>query len=163
MTGLEAGTLRIGSIPSVSAKLLPRIIGSFRNRYPGIELILFEGNYEEVNQWIESSVVDLGFVTLPAEGIDTIPLMQDKLVVFLPADHPLKDQASIRLKQIAADPFIMPNGDSDEFIRSLFRYSGITPNIQFEVRDTATILAMVQEGLGVTVLPEMAIPMSSPR
>lgn len=163
LIGLEIGTLRIGSIPSVSAKLLPGILASFRTRYPGIELVLFEGSYEEVRHWIESSVVDLGFITLPIDNIDTIPLMQDQMVVFLPANHPLKDSKTLTLGQIAKDPIILPSGDNDPFLRSLFRSYGITPNIQFEVRDTATLLAMVQEGVGITVLPEMAIPMSLPK
>ncbi len=163
MIGIEVGTLRIGSIPSVSAKLLPGIIGSFKNRYPGIELVLFEGSYEEVNKWITSSVIDIGMVTLPSEGYESIPLLQDKMIVFLPANHPLKNETSLQLYQISSDPFIMPKADCEIFIKDIFRSNGIVPNIHFEVRDTATILAMVQEGVGVTILPEMAIPTSLPK
>jgi DNA-binding transcriptional LysR family regulator len=160
--GLEIGTLRIGSIPSVAAKWLPGVIGSFKNRFPGIELILFEGSHEEVRDWVVNSVVDLGFFTLPCDGVQEIPLLKDNLKVFLPPNHPLNDQPALSLQQIAGDPFIMPKADCESLIREVFAAERLVPNVQFEVRDTATILAMVQEGIGVTLLPELAIPTSLP-
>lgn len=161
--GLEIGTLRIASIPSLSARLLPGILGTFRKRFPGIGLVLFEGTFEEVTQWISQSVVDLGFLTMnDCEPITTFPLVQDHLTVFLPNHHPLLDEATISLSQVASLPFIMPKVDADGFIHEVFAAEGYTPNVQFEVRDTATILAMVQEGIGITMLPEMAIPAGLP-
>ena len=161
--GLEIGTIRIGSIPSVSAKLLPGIIGSFKARYPGIELILFEGSYDEVKEWIISGVIDIGFISLPQDGIETIPLVQDKMVLFMPANHSLNKETHLSLSQVANEHFIMPKADCEDFIREIFNKQGLSPNVKFEVRDTATILAMVQEGVGITMLPEMAIPTSMPK
>jgi DNA-binding transcriptional LysR family regulator len=84
------------------------------------------------------------------------------LVVFLPENHPLKTNSSLHLKEIAREPFIMPK-ECDRMLGSIFKAQGISPNIQFEVRDIATILAMVQEGVGNTILPEMAIPLTLPK
>lgn len=160
--GLEIGTLRIGSIPSTAANLLPGIIASFKSQFPGVEIALFEGNAGEVSEWVLHSVVDVGFLPLPAEGVREVPLVQDSLRVFLPPSHPLRDEELIRIEQIANEPFIMPKAGYDRMIRQLFAAEGLVPQVQFEVRDTATIMALVQGGIGVTLLPEMAIPASLP-
>jgi DNA-binding transcriptional LysR family regulator len=162
ITGLETGTIRIGSISSMSAKLLPGMISSFKKRFPGVEVILYEGSYEEVRNWIKLSVIDVGVIAEESHEFEFIPLLQDKMVVFLPENHPLKTNSSLHLKEIAKEPFIMPK-ECDRMLRSIFKAQGISPNIQFEVRDIATILAMVQEGVGNTILPEMAIPLTLPK
>lgn len=162
ITGLETGTIRIGSISSMTAKLLPGMISSFKKRFPGIEVILYEGSYEEIKNWIKMSVIDIGVVTEEVHELEFIPLLQDKMVVFVPERHQLSTQSYIHLKEIANEPFIMPK-ECDYVLRSIFKEQGVSPNIQFEVRDIATIIAMVQEGVGNTILPEMAIPSTFPK
>ncbi|MDP4087225.1 MAG: LysR family transcriptional regulator [Bacillota bacterium] len=162
ITELETGTLRIGSISSMSAKLLPGMIASFKKRFPGVEVILYEGSYDEVRNWLKLSVVEVGVVTEELHEFEFIPLLQDKMVVFLPGKHPLSNQTYLKLEEIANEPFIMPK-ECGRVLQSIFKEQGIYPNIQFEVRDIATIIAMVQEGVGNTILPEMAIPSTLPK
>ncbi|MGC4377625.1 LysR family transcriptional regulator [Fictibacillus sp. Mic-4] len=162
ITELETGTIRIGGISSMSAKLLPGMIGSFKKRFPGIEVILYEGSFEELRNWLKLSVIDLAVVSENMQEFDFVPLVQDKMVIFLPENHPANGKASLELKTIAHEPFIMPK-ECDRVLRSIFNAQGCAPNIQFEVRDIATILAMVQEGVGNTILPEMAIPATLPK
>lgn len=157
ITGLETGTITIGSISGMTAKLLPGMISSFKKRFPGIEVILYEGSYEEVKNWIKLSVIDIGIVTEEVHEYEFIPLLQDKMVVFVPESHPLSNQSNIHLAEIENEPFIMPK-ECGYLLLSIFKEQELTPNIQFEVRDIATIIAMVQEGVGNTILPEMAIP-----
>jgi DNA-binding transcriptional LysR family regulator len=162
ITGLESGTLKIGSISNMSARLLPGLISSFHKRFPGVDVILYEGSYEEVNNWIKLSVVDVAVVTEEKREFEFIPLLQDKMVVFVPDNHPLSNQTTINLRELSNEPFIMPK-ECEDVLRSIFRTQGITPNHKFEVRDVATIMAMVQEGVGYTILPEMAIPSTLPK
>ncbi|WP_040205831.1 LysR family transcriptional regulator [Neobacillus jeddahensis] len=157
ISGLETGTIKIGSISSMTAKLLPGMISSFKKRFPGIEVILYEGSYEEVNNWMKLAVIDIGVVTEEVHEFEFIPLVQDKMVVFVPEGHRLSHQSSIDLKEIVDEPFIMPK-ECENVLRLIFKDQGVFPHIQFEVRDIATIIAMVQEGVGNTILPEMAIP-----
>lgn len=157
ITEIETGTIRVGSISSMSAKLLPGMISSFKKRFPGVEVILYEGSYEEVRNWIKLSVIDVGVVTEEKHEFEFIPLLQDKMVVFVPENHRLSNQSYIHLKEIANEPFIMPK-ECHRVLHIIFKEQGISPTIQFEVRDIATIIAMVQEGVGNTILPEMAIP-----
>ncbi|MEK5237193.1 LysR family transcriptional regulator [Paenibacillus sp. FSL L8-0470] len=158
--GLEAGTLRIGVIPSVSAKVLPGIIGSFRELFPQIDIVLFEGSYEEIHSWISGSVVDVGFTTTPDKELQTFPLLQDQMKVFVSNDSPLKDEPFLTFDQLRGKCFIMVK---DYGIQKLLQEHGNVPNVTFEVRDPATILSMVQERVGVTILPELYMPEVLPK
>ncbi|NGQ96984.1 LysR family transcriptional regulator [Brevibacillus sp. SYP-B805] len=158
--GLEAGTLRIGAIPSVSAKVLPGLIGSFRKLFPQIEIVLFEGGYEEIQSWLSGSVVDVGFTTMPGKELHAFPLLQDQMLVFVPDDHPLKDEPFLTFDQIKDKCFIMAK---DGCFKKLLQEHGIVPNTTFEVSDPATILSMVQEWVGVTILPELYVPKVLPK
>ncbi len=157
ITEIETGTIRVGSISSMSSKLLPGIIAAFKKRFPGVDVVLYEGSYDEVRNWLQLSIVDVGLVPEERVEFDFVPLLQDKMVVFVPEDHPLSNQAQISLKEIGSESFIMPK-ECEDLIRQIFNNEKVSPIIQFEVRDIATILAMVQEGVGNTILPEMAIP-----
>jgi len=158
--GVETGTLRIGSIHSVSNKILPGLIGSFRKRFPQVEIVLFEGEYEEVNSWINRSVVDVAFTTSPEKEMTTFPLTRDEMMVFVPEEHALKDEPSLSFSLIKNNCFIMPKDDS---IKKLLRENGLQSHVTFEVRDASTILAMVQERVGVTILPQLYIPEVLPK
>ena len=161
-TGLQVGTLRIGSFPSVSAKLLPGMLRLFRDRYPGITLSLFEGSYAEIQAWITQGAIDAAFLPYPTEALEMIPLLKDELVVVLPVDHPLGLCSVLPLDQIAPEPFIMPMAGCEILVGETFNASHVVPNTQFEVADTSTILSMVTEGLGITVVPKMTLPASIP-
>ncbi|MGX6443888.1 LysR family transcriptional regulator [Neobacillus sp. K501] len=156
--GLEIGKIKIGSFPSASAKLLPGIISYFKDRYQGMELELHEGSYPEITEWVENGVIDIGFVSLPIKGVETIPLLKDKLVVLLPDGHPLQANTSINIEQLSQEPFIMPKAGCELLIKERFHSFGVNPAIQFEVEDNQTIISMVQEGLGLTVVPQLTLP-----
>ena len=155
--GLEQGKLRLGSFPSVSARLLPGMIREFRRCYPGIEVVLFEGMDQEVREWITSRAVDVGFVTLPTKGMEIVPVAQDEMLVVVAASHPLAEQTHVRIEQLVHESFILSKGGCEPLIMALFRKAKAFPNTQFEVRDMGTILAMVQEGIGITIVPEFAL------
>jgi len=156
--GLQTGTLRIGSFPSVSAKLLPGLIRLFRQRYPGIELVLFEGSYQEIAQWIASGVIDVAFIPRELQEIEIPPLYLDPLVVVMPPDHWLSGESRLQVQQLSQEPFIMPKAGCEILVEQLFRNQDVIPEIQFEVADTATIVSMVQEGLGITIVPQLTLP-----
>lgn len=156
--GLQIGTIRVGSFPSASAKLLPGMIRSFRNRYPGIELVLLEGSYEEIKAWIAAGAIDVGFLPSPSEGIETVPLIRDELVVILPASNRLNAADSLSIEQIADEPFVMPKAGCEALVEEAFRGKQLVPNTEFEVVENSTILSMVQAGLGISVVPRLVLP-----
>jgi len=158
--GLMTGKLRVGSLPSVAARLLPGIIGAFRRRYPGIGLALLEGTDQEVHAWIASGAVDVGVVTLPTSDVDAVPLTIDDMHAVVPAAHPLADCSAMRPEHLAADPFVLSKGGCEPLIRSIFQATGAPPRVHYEANDMGAVLALVREGLGVTIVPALALPTS---
>lgn len=157
--GLETGSVRIGVIHSVSVKWLPSIIEWFKRNHPSVKLYFFEGGYAEIEEWAISGVIDAGFVSLPTKAkLECIPLKQDRMALVVPDKHPLCQQSPPLLDRIAEYPFIMPKSGCDAFIKSLFEKHKIKPDILFEMADDQAILAMVQAGLGISILPEMTFP-----
>jgi DNA-binding transcriptional LysR family regulator len=155
---LEHGTLRVGSFPSAAGRLLPALVGAFGRRYPSVVVILSEGTDQEVHEWIRSREVEVGFVTLPVEGLETVSVAEDEMLAVVPEGHPLAQEGAVSVERLAAEPFVMSKGGCEPLISAAFRQAGLVPDVRFEVRETGTILAMVGEGLGVSVLPELALP-----
>jgi DNA-binding transcriptional LysR family regulator len=156
--GHATGKVRLGTPPSVAARSLPRMVAELRRRHPRIEVVVFEGSDQEVDAWLRSGVVDVGISPLPKPGFDSLDLVADEMLVVLPAAHALAGRRAVRLRNVATDPFIMSKGGCEPLIRDLYRAAGLTPRVQHEVRDVSTILGMVQEGLGITVVPALALP-----
>jgi DNA-binding transcriptional LysR family regulator len=159
--GLEMGKLRLGSILSiVSPDLLAGLLTSFRTAYPGIEVVLFEGSMREVGDWIENSIVDVGFVILPARGIECTPLTTDEMCVLISSQHRLHTQTAVTSKELRDEGFIMEKNQCTLQLmkRAGFEPSKIKPYVRYQASDSATIHAMVREGLGITLMPRMMLP-----
>jgi DNA-binding transcriptional LysR family regulator len=84
--------------------------------------------------------------------------MKDKLVALLPAGHSLHHNRSLHVEQIAEEPFIMPKAGCEVLVQDMFRAAGVKPKVHFEIEDNQTILAMVEEGIGWTIVPQLTIP-----
>ncbi len=156
--GLSVGKLRIGSIPSMSARLLSQLLGAFRYRYPGVETVVFEGNEAEILTWIQQGIVDIGLVAYVEEDGNVVPIARDELKIVVSENHSLADRTSIQISDLANEPFVMSRFGCVPLIHSLFQEAHIPLNLQFELSDVNTVLAMVQEGLGVTMIPQLSLP-----
>lgn len=156
--GIETGLVRIGTLSSVSMQWLPGILASFHKQYPHIEVKTYLGCYDEMNEWISNKTVDFGFVSLPiSKSFEVQPLYKDRLMVILPPQHPLREQASITFSQIRDEQFIMPQWGADDNIRRTLLEHGVQLQVQYELMEERTILAMVQLGLGISILPELIL------
>lgn len=158
--GITSGTLRIGSIPSVANRFMPGLLGSFRKQFPSVDILLLEGDCEEISNWMHNSVIDIAFTVIPDKDMQTLPLLQDEMMVILPDTHSLKDRESLHFSEIAERCFIMPK---DGCMQKMLHDNGIHPTVTFEVREVYTILTMVQEYIGVTIMPELYIPPVIPK
>lgn len=158
INGLETGIVRIGTLPSVSIQWLPKIIKQFNDDFPYIEIKLFEGNYDEIDQWILDGTVDFGFLSMPvSKAFEVIPLKQDKLLCILPDNHPLAQEEIIYLDQLNNETFIMPKSSIDKDVRRILKEHKITPKIKYEIAEDQAIISMVQNELGISILPEMIL------
>lgn len=159
--GMESGLLRVGCFPSVSSEILPDIILNYEKKYPNIDLKIFEGTYDEIEDWILSGTIDLGFSANPSKGLDFIPLWNDNLMLIANNIHPLSMKKSISIKDIESYSFIMSKSGCDLLVKQIFRENNVNPNIKFEIENNHTILSMVSKGLGISIVPEMIIKFNS--
>ncbi|WDF48851.1 LysR family transcriptional regulator [Paenibacillus sp. KACC 21273] len=158
INGLETGTIRIGTFSSVSIQWLPEIMNSFHQQHPSIEIKLFEGNYNEITQWIVSGVVDFGFLSLPTlKSLEVILLKKDPMFCVLSNSHILTQYDEIDFEHIEKEQIIMPRVGCDSDIRRIFKENNRVPNIKFELIDDQAIFSMVKNGLGISILPELAL------
>ncbi|MDR7001170.1 LysR family transcriptional regulator [Neobacillus niacini] len=158
INGLEVGTVRIGTFSSVSINWLPEILRRFNESHPSIEIKLLDGDYEEIEHWVSSGAVDFGFLSLPTvKSLEVIPLKKDRMLVIVPDHHPLNQQKVVSFHQIKEELFIMPTKSCDNDVRRILKENNVTPNIKFELEDDQAIISMVQNGLGISILPEMVL------
>ncbi len=156
--GLDSGTVRIGAFTSVAVHWLPGIIKEFRALYPKVDLKLLNGDYHDINQWLENGTVDIGFVTLPLElTCECIMLAEDRLLAIIPADHPMAGRNSFPLTRIPEEDFISLLESSDQDARRAMDAAGVKPNIIFTTKDDYAIIAMVEKGLGISIIPELLL------
>lgn len=156
--GLDEGIVRIGTFSSVGVHWLPSMIKSFRQDYPHIQFKLMNGDYSDVENWLAEGSIDLGFVRLPsASGFACVPLMEDRLLAVLPPDHPLAAQREVTVEALREEPFISLLAASDQDVRRAMDLVGISPQVAFETKDDYAIIAMVANGLGVSIMPELLL------
>lgn len=159
MTGLESGIIRIGTISSVSANWLPKLMKDFKEIYPSVQFQLHQGaEYSEIEQFIKEGTVDFGFLNPDAtKDLETNPLTKDEMLAVLPMNHPLVNEETVSLIQLATESYILlEEGHLNEPLE-FFKQHQLQPNIQFRVHDDYTIMAMVENGLGISVLPELVL------
>lgn len=159
--GLETGTIRIGSFPSASARLLPKIVRVFEKQHPQITMVLFEGTDQEVSEWLQDRVIDVGFAAQSTLGPDMTPLTKDTMAAVLPKGHVLSEHDSVSIESLVDHPFIMSTGGCEPLIVEEFGQSQCGPSIKFAVRDMDTILNIV--GAGNTIVPALSLPDTTPR
>jgi DNA-binding transcriptional LysR family regulator len=156
--GLQAGTVRLGTFTSVSVHWLPQMIKDFHRDYPGIDIKLVEGDYREIEDGITDGSMDLGFLSLPSRaGLDTLALKKDRMLCILPADHRLAKQPFLSLQQLEGEDFIIPKEGSDYDVRRILEEVIHRPRIKYETTDDYAIIAMVEHGLGISILPELVL------
>lgn len=158
LVGLRAGRLVIGSIPSVSACLLPAAIAAFRQAHPLVELALVEGTSEAVGQWVESGRVELGIVQLPTTGgrFDETPLLTESFVALVNREHAAARQRGISLRKLGREPFVFYKGKARDTALAACRAAGFEPRVACESGELETVRSLVGAGLGVAILPQLA-------
>ena len=161
--GMGEGKLRLGVIPSVNARLLPNVLRSFAVAQPNIKLAVLEGSDGEVLEWLRTGAIDVATVADAAEDLDTTALARDELLAILPSDHPLAQEDTVSIADLAGEPFIMSSGGCEPLIRAIATGSHVNLRSHYHVGDTNSIVSMVAEHLGVSVMPELAIPGRRPQ
>lgn len=156
--GLETGTIRMGTLASISAHWLPGLLKEFQEQYPGVEFVIHQGDYTSIYEWIKTGAIDFGFVNPKAvTDIETITLKEGAMLAVLPEDHPLSQYDVIPLELLAPEPFILlEEGHYYEPLEA-FHSIGLSPNIKYTIHDDYAIMTMVEAGLGISILAELVL------
>lgn len=158
MNGIETGVVRIGTFASAAIHWLPNIFAALQRDYPGIKYEMLLGDYAEVERWITESRVDCGFLRLPTlPGFDTILLKQDEYKLVLPLGHPLAAQETVAIEALHGLPFLLLEHGGKTDVSDLLERSRVKPDIRFTTWEDFAIMAMVEKGMGVSILPDMIL------
>ncbi len=162
LVGQHRGRLRVAGFPS-TAQLLPALVGEFRRRLPDVSVVLLEGSDEEVRRCLADGVIDAGVVAdleKPAAsrhaGAGAV-LAHDNMVAVLDPQHPLAGQPEVALADLSDDEFLMSDGGCEPLLRLMYEAAGVELRPARRIRDMPTLLALVRERLGVTVVPTLAL------
>jgi DNA-binding transcriptional LysR family regulator len=165
IAGLRGGRLRVASFPTAGATLLPRAIATFRASYPEVELTLAEGEPEAIVPRLRAGELDLALLfefageTPLSEDMTRIELLEDAMYLALPREHRLADRQRIRLEDLEADAWVQTSRASPcarHVVRSCHA-AGFEPNVAFESDDYQTVQGLVAAGVGVALIPELAL------
>ena len=156
--GLQSGTVRIGAFTSVAVHWLPPILKRFQTDYPNVDFRLLNGDYHDVDQWVQDGSVDIGFINMPNTlDCECIALMEDRLLAIVPKDSRFAAYPKFPLIECETEPFISLLESSDHDARRALDAAGVKPNVRFYTKDDYAIIAMVEQGLGVSIMPELLL------
>jgi DNA-binding transcriptional LysR family regulator len=164
--GVRAGRLRVASFPSAGATLMPLAVATFRERHPNVALTLAEGEPEEISPRLRAGEFDLALLfefpgarERPGAGLRSTTLLEDAMHVAMPADHPLAAKRSLTLSDLRDEQWVQTSAASPcarHVVRSCLA-AGFEPYVTFESDDYETIQGLVAAGVGVALIPRLAL------
>ena len=158
LAGAERGRIRIGSASAmVLTEALPKILKEFRKQHAKAEIAVVSGTSKALVEQILAGELDVGFVSLPVEAraIETERLRSDSLVAIASPRHPLAAQRTISAYALAGEKLILGErgGNTRRLIDQFFAHAGVTLNVSMELSRQAAIKRMVEEDMGVGIVP----------
>jgi DNA-binding transcriptional LysR family regulator len=164
--GVRGGRLRVASFPSAGATLMPLAIATFRQSHPDVSLSLAEGEPEEIAPRLRVGEFDLALLfefpgtgERPGTGLHTVSLLVDPMHVALPAKHPLATKPALSLADLHDQDWVQTSATSPcarHVVRSC-QAAGFEPHVAFESDDYETVQGLVAAGVGVALIPRLAL------
>jgi DNA-binding transcriptional LysR family regulator len=156
----SAGKLHIGAARSISTNVLPGILETFRERYPGVDVAIKTGRSSEVLEWVLSEEIQLGIARdLRHPEVMTTHLYDEQIVLVTHPRHRFASSAVASIYEVASEPLIVYDKESTYFvlIDKICREAGILPNIQMDLDSIESTKRMIERGLGISFLPLNAL------
>ena len=168
IAGLRGGQLRMASFPTAGATLMPLAIANFRAHYPEVELMLAEGEPEEIAPRLSAGELDLALLFEFAgaqarrrprvEGFKRVHLLKDPMYLALPREHRLARRSAVRLQDLSEESWVQTSRASAcaRYVVRSCHAAGFEPRVSFESDDYQTVQGLVAAGVGVALIPELA-------
>lgn len=160
-SGLRRGHVRLGATPTLGAHLLPRVIGGFFQKYPGLELTIIEDGSDRLARELDQGVIDLALLVQDPDlhGSAFEPLLEEEIVLAVPEAHPLSGRTAVSLSELREESFILCR--EGYHLRALTfsacEAAGFNPRVAVSGTDIDTALRFVRAGVGVTLAPKIAL------
>jgi DNA-binding transcriptional LysR family regulator len=157
---VQLGSLQLGSALTISTYVLPHILHTFRNQYGGVDVSIRTGRSEQVLAMLQTDEVQVGIVrSLSHPDIETVHLYDDEIVLSVNPEHPFAASGTATVEDAASEPIVLFDRGSSYFglIHGFFRQAGVVPNVAMELDSLEATKRMVEEGLGVALVPLVTI------
>lgn len=158
----ESGSLRLGLFPTLAPYLLPHVVPALHERFPKIEFLLVEEKTEVLLEQLASGALDAAFLAQPvsAAGLHEEPLFTEQFLLAVPRSHPLAERAEpMTVAELAPEPILLLEDGHclREQALSVCQLAGASERAGFRATSLETLRQMVAAGVGVTLLPELAV------
>jgi len=157
------GIVRVAALPSLCSSILPIALARYRERHPGVSVVLRDVVAQRVVSLVKSEEVDFGIGSAPGEDAEIrfTSLLSDRMVVAFSPRHALRQMQTVKLDQLLKFPLILMATDSSvrKLVDSAFASIGRIVTPAFEATYMSTAAGMVKARLGITIVPSSAIPM----
>jgi len=156
----EFGNLRIGSALTISTYVLPRILKTFRTRFPGVDVSIRTGRSEQVLDLLLNDEVQVGLVrALVHADVEAIHLYDDEVILVTDHNHPFAQTRTARIEEVSEQPLIFFDKGSSYYglINGIFRDAGLVPTHAMQLDSMEATKKMVEEGLGIAILPRVSV------
>jgi len=155
------GSVAVGVIPTVAPYLIPSYTAAFAKKYPDAKLRIVEETTSILVEGLRNLSIDVAILALPLrhKDFELFPIRTEPLFVVMRRDHPRASAKSLALKDLRGESFVMLRDGHcfrDLSLATCTR-ARITPHIAFESGQFSSVLGMVAAGVGVSLVPEMAI------
>lgn len=155
------GSVAVGVIPTIAPYLMPRYTAAFAKKYPEARLRILEETTPVLVEALRSLSIDLAILALPLrhKDLELHPLRTEPLFAVLPRDHPRAGAKSIALRDLRGAPFVMLRDGHcfRDLSIAACSHARVTPRIAFESDQFSSLLGMVAAGVGVSLVPQMAV------
>lgn len=163
----EKGEIRLGFPHSLGISLIPQVVAAFRKLHPNVKFRFKQGMYPSLIRDLVNGDIDLAFISpVPKEHEQVCGdvLLTEELYAIVPPGHPLSNEQSIKLRQLQDETFVLfSEGYSlRPIVWDACQGAGFEPKIGFEGEETDTIRGLVAAGMGVSLLPELALHHTGP-
>jgi LysR family transcriptional regulator, transcriptional activator of the cysJI operon len=156
-----AGKLTVGASNTLATYVLPGLLSRFRAQYPRVEIAVHTGVSAEVADIVRTNDADLGLVTAEVRdaALLEVPLSDYDTCVVVPPGHALAAQKEIRPSDIADHPLILmePGTNLRTYVDRLLSSAGVEEQVTLELDNVEAIKRMIEAGLGISMLPEVAV------
>lgn len=158
--GCLEGTVTVAAPPTACHGLLPALLARWRAEFPGVEIIILEGEDDEVAGWLEDGTADLAILANPSDlPSGALQMARDRFCAVLRTDHPLSGEQVVDVADLSDDPLLLSTGGCERQIRELHRRAHCEFTPTHRVRQLSTLFSMVRAGIGVSLIPELATGM----